>query len=80
MEQVNAIPGESDLVLDELPLDAELPDVLTIIDQVHEECIAAVMVSGPATYHSPRRMNAEYPRRPRSGVPSANPRDGSRVR
>jgi hypothetical protein len=79
MKLLDAIPGETDLALDELPEMADEAETLEVIDAVHDECVAALMVQHPDCYISPRWRGSGYPTRPRSGPVSSADEAGRRV-
>lgn len=70
-----AFEGEDALIIDELPENASVSEVLAIMDEVHDECVAAVMAQGDlgSFATSARSWTMDREPRPRSGLP----RDGA---
>lgn len=66
---LEAIDDESALTIDELPADASAGAVLEIIDDVHHECVAAVMSESPPRAVSIRTAGSGYAPRPASALP-----------
>lgn len=72
---IEAIPGESDLAIDELPPEADAEAAIAIIEDVHQEAVAAVMAQGDLpTRHVLRGYGTDLPPRPASGPTTATGR------